>query len=1834
MKKLIIPLIVVIVAIAAYFGYPYLISDSDTAKQTHARWISAHTSGTISSDAVVKVYFTNAVVKPDQVGAIAPKGLLNISPSKDGQAIWSQTNVLEFTPASPFKNGEKYEVSVDLEKAVDSISGVDEYEFTFQIIEQDFAVEIDGIEPVDIKNYDLQKVYGKLTLADKTDEEKIKKMVQATIGSQSFNIKWTAGKNGKKYEFVVDSIERIKTQQKLVLSYSGDPVGVSKKGSVTYDIPAKGDFRLTSYMVNQHPDQQVKIIFSDPLNRFQNLEGLVYFDKIKNYEIDVDGNILIIQLTTRQDQTDQLHLSKGIKSLSGKQSPKDTIFEIVFEELKPAVRTKTDDIILPPSGNNALFAFEAVNLRAVDVRVYQIFQNNIIQFLQVNSLGGDYQLNRVGKPIFEQTVVLDQYAGTDLGQWNTFYLDLTKIVDRDPGALYHVQISFRQENAITHCDDNQTESKAVIADKDFWDGFERWSYTDYYSWRDRDDPCKGGYYGYRRAMKHNFMISDIGIIAKQGQDKNIHIFTTSLSNAEIMTGVKVDVLDYQQQVLKNGITDENGHIAFQGLKDAYFVKAHKDNHTSFLRVVDNNSLSFSHFPTNGETVQDGIKGFIYNERGVWRPGDTIHAGFMLYDLTNQLPDNIPITFELFNARYQSAGKEVLQRNEHDHYMCKFTTTSDAPTGKWSLKVNAGGTTFSKSISVETVKPNRLKLNIETPDIVIADNEEPIKMHVEWLHGAPVKNLKTTVEGTARKSFLKFDQWPGYEFNHQESKLNTDPSQYFKGNLNELGDIEIPPFKPNVEKLPSKVSLSYFFKVFEPNGNFSISSASQEYLPYESYIGMRIPEPNGRYNMFQTDKPISIEVAACDAKGDKALSKLRAKARLYKVSWSWWWESGEDFDYYYRRYKKLIKTEYININNGKGSFNIEVGYNDWGRYLIEVENLSNGQIASDFIYFDWPSIAGRSNRPDGVSQSMLRFATDKTDYKTGETVNFSFPSAPNGKALISIEDGVTVIEHYWIDTQKDETSFSFKTTPEMSPNCYINIHYIQDYSNTTNDLPLRLYGLAGINVTDPDTELKPVIEMDETIESGAEFEIRISEQEGKEMNYSIAIVDEGLLALTNFSTPNPHGHFFRHEALGVMTWDLFDWVIGAFNGTIERVIGIGGGAEAPKKPNQVADERFKPVVVVKGPFNLKKGKEAVHKIKLPPYIGEVRTMVIARSETAFGRAHRYTKVKSPLMIMSTAPRKLVLKDEFILPVTVFRDQERSGTVTVKIETGKNFEVENPERKLSFESGQQEKLIYFNCKAGNKPGSSSFSISANDGRNNTEENLNIEVYNPNPIIYNVEYFKIPSNETQTVSTNPVGVAGTNQLTAEVATIAPFNIRKHMSYLLNYPHGCIEQTVSGVLGLVYIPKIISIDEKTEKRISKKISAALERLKKFQTTSGGLAYWPGNRNVNEWGTSYGGHFMAVAKDAGYHIDDNLYNRWLSYQKRKAKNWVDDGPSSQLQQAYRLYTLALAGKSQRGAMNRLRNTDKLPVLAKWRLAAAYAIDGKEKVAKKLVEAISLTQETKVYYSTYGSRLRDQAMILQTLDNLGRETEAMNLIADMSDQMTGDRWHSTQTRAWVLYAIGEFYQKRDVAKFINLAYSINNGKEKKAESRKHIMNIDLPFEYSLSQNISFTNKSDGDLFLQLINQGQPFPKIIDADSESLNISVTYMDFDRKTIGISKLEQTEDFIVRIEVKHPGTRGTYRDMALTFTAPSGWEIINTRFTEFEGSMSESTFTFRDYRDTQVMTYFDIYPGKTKTFYLKLNATYPGKYYFAPVKCEAMYDHTIRARTNSQYVEITKK
>ena len=895
------------------------------------------------------------------------------------------------------------------------------------------------------------------------------------------------------------------------------------------------------------------------------------------------------------------------------------------------------------------------------------------------------------------------------------------------------------------------------------------------------------------------------------------------------------------------------------------------------------------------------------------------------------------------------------------------------------------------------------------------------------------------------------------------------------------------------------------------------------------------------------------------------------------------------------------------------------------------DLKSGHSAGSIAYFDWPGWAEDASRPGGAS--LLAFSTDKEDYQMGEKVKLQIPGGTDGRALVSVENGSKVVSTFWVETKKGQTAFEFDVTEEMVPNAYVHTTLLQPHAQTGNDLPIRLYGVVPINVSDPETKLAPLLTSPDVFEPESKASVTVSEQNGRAMTYTVAVVDEGLLDISRFRTPNPWNTFYARQALGVTTWDLYDDVSGAFNGELSRLLALGGDGSGAK-PEKSKANRFKPVVKHLGPFTLEAGQSVTHEFDMPNYIGSVRTMVVAAHEGAYGSTEKATPVRRPLMVLGTLPRVIGPGEKVKLPVSVFVLEEQIKDVKVSVNGNALLKVNGEARRELQFSQLGDQIIDFELDVAEELGVGKVQIVAESGREKATFEVEIQVRNPNPVVTDVISEVVQPGQSWEHPFEQVGMAGTNDVKLELSVIPPISLGERLDYLMRYPHGCIEQTTSSVFPQLFLADIMDLDGVRKSNIETNIKAGIDRISTFQTDEGGFAYWPGRSDDNDWGTNYGGHFLLEAQNKGYAIPSSLMSKWKSYQSKRARSWARYGRyNDDLVQAYRLYTLALAQSPELGAMNRLREDPGLSMEAKWRLAAAYALTGRTQVAAALINNVPKQSTRKSRYYYYGSVTRDDAMILETLGLMNRQSEGLELLRDISDRLSDSRWMSTQTTAYALLAVIKFSGVDAQSTGLLADYSLNGSRDNNLESAKPVNVIEVPVTGTEAGAVNVKNNGDGVLFVRLIKSGQPLTGNETEAQRGLRVNVTYTDRSGNAIDPVTLSQGSDFFAEVSVYNNGTKGIYRDLALSQVFPSGWEILNDRLNEVPGAATQKGFDYRDIRDDRVYTYFDLGPNESKNFKIALNATYAGKYYLPAVNVEAMYDNTINARIPGKWVDVQR-
>ena len=1838
----------------------------------YAPYINAYTGGVISQNSTIRIELTHEQPMVDLNNELK-ENPFSFSPSLKGKAYWVSNNTIEFVPEEgTLKPGSLYECTFQLGKFVEVDKKLKEFNFSFRVQERNFTLSIEPL-PITDAQPDEINIKGEICFSDIVKKEEVEKILTVKDGNnKSYPVEIIPTDNLTRYQFCINQVPRDTEDYQLTITANGSPARIDQTQSEEVLIPAKDSFRFLSATRIDEPENGIEVVFSAPLSDTQDLKGLIEIPELSSSVFQIKENRVFIYFEANQLSKLTLNIHEGVKSSQGKTL--GTSHSISFSEinLKPQVEMLTTAAILPDS-KSLIIPFRAVNLYAVDLSVIRIFENNVLMFMQTNSLASANELRRSGRLVYKKTLWLGKDTSKDIHNWENYSIDLAGLIRQEPGAIYRVILSFRQEYSAYPCGgvdnqdikfaDNNTPdglmkvsgSALSEADEAVWDTPEAYYYYNggtmdwsVYRWKERDNPCHPSYYmNSDRAAACNVFASNLGMIVKRNSLNKLWIAVSNILDTNPVGKAQVTVYNFQLQPIGKGETNGEGFVEISSKGTPFIVVAEAEKQKAYVRVVDGEEQSVSRFDVGGKEIQKGLKGFIYGERGVWRPGDTLHISFILEDREKRIPDKHPVALEIYNPKGQFYTKMISTQGMNGFYTFDVPTQAGDPTGLWNAYIKVGGTTFHKGLRIETIKPNRLKINLTLPKILQStDKNVTVPLASAWLTGATASKLKAKVEMSLSKVNTQFKNYGQYIFNDPATDFTTIKTDVFDGILNAEGKAGVTLKVPAATNAPGMLNATFTTRVFEPGGDASIYTQSIPFSPFVSYVGINLNQPKGKY--IETDKDHVFDIVTVNSQG-QPVNRSNLEYKIYRISWSWWWEnSDESFGTYINNSSITpVASGKLQTSGGKTTFKFRVDYPSWGRYLVYVKDKDSGHATGGTIYVDWPESRGRSNKTDPSGIKMLTFSLDKDSYEIGETATAIIPAAAGGRALVSIENGSSVLHREWIEvTNEGDTKYTFEITPEMAPNVYLHISLLQPHAQTINDLPIRMYGIAPVFVTNRQTVLQPQIQMPEVLRPETDFNVTVSEKSGKPMTYTLAIVDDGLLDLTNFKTPDPWNEFYSREALGIRTWDMYDNVLGASAGAYSSLFSVGG--DATLKPADAKANRFKPVVKFIGPFYLEKGRQQTHTLKLPMYVGSVRAMVVAGQDGAYGNAEKTAFVRTPLMLLSTLPRVLSIQEEITVPVNVFAMEKQVKNVTVSLQaSGGGVQIEGSHQQSLTFNRPGDQLVFFTLKTGNKTGKATIKLTASGGGQQTKETIEIEVRNPNPIVTLRSSEWIETGQNKELSYQLGSLSANNQIKLEVSRIPSVDISRRFDFLYNYQHHCTEQLTSKALPLLFIAQFKTIDTREAEKIKANVQEAIRQIYARQLPNGGFVYWPGNAVADEWISSYTGMFLTLAQEKGYAVHANVLNKWKRFQRAAAQNWRMPQEAnnwqqwqSELQQAFRLYTLALAGAPEYGAMNRMKEQPGLSIQAKWRLAAAYALTGKMKPAEELVYN---AETTVIPYSSmnqiYGSSDRDEAMILETLLLMNRERDALQQAKVVSKNLSQENWFSTQSTAFALMAMGRLAEK--LSGSLDFTWTWNGKQQPAVKSAKAVFEKEISTSPK-SGTVAVKNQGKGALSVDLITRTQLLNDTLPAISDNLRMDIRYASMDGKPMSVNDIRQGTDFTAIASISNTSGTTDYTNLALTHIIPSGWEVYNERMTVPEAEPQETTdssgnvsgqYTYQDIRDDRVLTYFNLRRGETKIFTIRLQATYAGNFILPAVQCEAMYDVNVQARSKAGRTTVSR-
>ncbi|MDD2196327.1 MAG: MG2 domain-containing protein [Bacteroidales bacterium] len=1768
-----------------------------------AKEISFVTNGDIHFNDVIQVVFNDAVVEESDVNA-SPKDVFSFSPSIKGQAVWVSQSVLEFKPDRPLPTRESFDGKLDLQKLSSKFKEkeLEDLIFRINIIGRDLANYKASITLKDRNNPILIAYGGTVSFTEKTDLETLEKAASIK-GDATVRLIWSKI-DDKTFKFTTNDIERTNKTKNFKVIIDKKPLDLEYNFTETFTVSplekmVPNDFRTDE--AGRSP--RMRVSFSDELDMDQNIEGLISVSPSVKFEVKKLGKAVVLDGDFKFGQEYSITIEKGIRSRWGTKTDVKTTQKLKFSDIQPQLEFASDGIILPSSNKNKI-QFYTTNLKRVHLQVKKVYTKQIGTFIQSQQLTSTKTRNKtfndsyssaVGVIVKSQTIEL----GDKQNEWVLNEFDLTELFSKYDDGLFLLGINFTPE-------DVSLPIKGEILD-----------------------------YIYEKGQIYKpIFLSNIGITAKEADDET-KVFVTDIVTGKPLSSVKVSLLDWEGDERTSDISNSQGAVTFNSDYYYYYIKAEKGSQVS---VLNKNEMRWS---TSGFDV-GGVrenrrqsKGFIYTERGVYRPGDSINVGFIVRNHDNTFPGNHPVSISVSDPQYNTIFTQTTSEAIDGLYTFGFATDENAPTGNYNVRINAGGSQFYHDLKIETVVAEQLKVQIKPlkKQVLWTDKSIDFELNASYLFGAPAANLKSEVVIEIHPYTMQFPKFSEFFFSRSDVEFKSFTQNALKKNLDAEGKLTGSWVIPTLGTVPSALKAKIIGKVTEKGGQTNEGWNVVDMHVYPNYVGIKDPSGYGYHTIGQE---VKFPVMLTDVSG-KRISGKQLEYRIYRNDKQWWYQYDNR-----RNYQLKYKEDSQTYLEASGSVSIQEGPSyiaftpaENGHYLIEVSDGGSGHSAS--IFFSAYRYGGI---PAGdLNEGTLALKSDKDKYKSSDRAKIMLPNPKQGNILVTVEKGREIIDWFWVDpsnSKNDELVIDVPLSKKMLPNAYVTVSVIQPHNQTQNDRPIRMFGIIPIMIEDSDTRIDFTIETAENLTPNNDFEVKISTLNQKQAHFTIAVVDEGLLSLTQFRTPNPWREFYKKVGLYIETYDVFSHIISANKGDVFQTFSIGGADDMDYRESQLdpvdGKKRFKPVCMFKGPLSTDDRGRATVKFHMPNYNGAVRIMVVGTNKGSFGSVEKTVPVRSDIIMQPSIPRILKPGDEFTLPVALFRINPKITNAQFKFDTEGPIEVVG-DKIIKVDFGQNDEAdIKFKVRVKEAVGQAKIVLTGVSGSTEVKSETDIKVVPSSVRVYDKSTEKIEKGQTQSIKVPKVGLDGTNNASLDLNIFPNMDFDHRLKWLIRYPYGCIEQSTSTLFPQLYLKKMGYFQKDEIAEIDRNLNEGINRLQTYIVSSGGFAYWPGNTTECDWGTNYATHFMIEAKKLGYSVPDYMYNGAINRLKSAARNHSGKLTT----RVNRAFVLALAQQQPMAEMNLLMENElkNMNSAEKWMLAAAYHLAGAENIRDQILSNTdTVTKEYEPFSYNFGSKYRDDAIILYAAVLMNQLETAELMAKGVAANLSSREYLSTQSSGYMLLALGKYF---DVSGISAAQGQIISGTVKLANGQTIDFNqagrITIPIRDNFGQDIQVTisNSTKVDVvYASVAWNGVPLKDESKAFENNLSLKVNWYDEDGNTLNPQSLKQGATFYGRFSVKNTSPLSRVSELALVQVLPSGWQIENIRINntllpDWTRGWSLNKENYLDIRDDRVMWFFDLKDSETLDFVVKLNCINAGEFWLPGTLLEAMYSKDFKATT----------
>ncbi|MEI7583762.1 alpha-2-macroglobulin [Runella sp.] len=1767
--------------------------------------------------------FNKDIVPASELNSWESTKFVEFIPAVAGKFKWTAPNELIFSPASGFEPATEYRAELSKElakKTTDKKYGVSGEEIEFHTP----YLQLTDAETYWTKSRESGKPLAKTKLHFNygVNGNEVVSKLKVKSEDKSFRSSTTQTQPSEAITVVLNDAAADKNEQPLEFSVEK---GV-KVPNTAYT--TKEEIKLSG-TIPSATTLEVK----DVKTGFENYRGVVRIittQELQNVDLasyysiqpavqtkaELTENGFTIRGDFNETDTYVLTLTDQVKGVLGAHLEEEITKDLFFGNMPASISFVNKKAIYLSSKGARNVGVQVVNIPKVQVKIAKIYENNILQYLRTNryeeygNLGGEDNWGPTGNYTYE-----DDY--------NQVYSDI--IVDK------------------TIETDNLPKVKGVSAlNLGLPDAPNAFRGIYVVTVQSKDEQ-------YQRAVKM-VSLSDIGLIAKQGQDE-FWVFANSIKTAEPLDNLEISLISSNNQTVLTGRTDSRGVAKFEKLSEkapnftiAMVIaktapsKNNIDDDFNYLFLEDT-QVETSRFEVEGKRDNtSGFEAFIYGDRDIYRPGETIHFNTVVRQQTWKSVGEIPLKIKVLLPNGKELKSYRLNTNSEGAVETSLVLDKAAVTGGYSVEVYNGNDVLlaSKKLNIEEFMPDRIKVDAKTNQEFYRTGQA-ISLNATALNlfGPPASGRNYEMEFSLKRKAFFADRYKEYIFDMPDNATKFE-SVVRQGVTDDNGlakeTFPLPAEYQDLGVLEGKI----YVTVFDETGRPVNRLKRFDVFTQDVFYGVKMAD-----NYVGLNAPVPIGLVAVDKDG-KPKATATAQVEVIRMDYQTVVEKQNDqLRYASKKREKIVYSNVVSFKNGLA----EVRYVPTvsGEYEVRIRRVgSTGYSVINFYAYGWGSTSASSFEVSNEGEVLMEF--DKPNYKVGDKAKVLFKTPFVGKLLVTVERN-KVLEHHYLETDNKSAAFSFSVGSEHLPNAFITATLIRPLDNS--NLPLTVaHGFASVKVEDDDTKLPVEIVAVEKSRSKTKQKIRI--KTARNAQVTIAVVDEGILQIKNFQTPDIHGFFYQKRALEVNSHDLYPFLFPELSLASASSVG-GDGYDLEKRINPLSNGRVNLVAYWSGQIDAGFDGEAEFEVDIPQFSGDLRIMAVAYKDNAFGSGNKNMKVADPIVISTALPRFLSPDDELIVPVNVTNTEKTAANVQVSISV--NGQLQNLQGKTQTLSiaPEKESRTAFVVKAAQAMGMGSVTVTVNNGKEKFVEKTELTIRPATSLLKTSQSGIIAGGSAGTVDLSGNGFIPSTVSSKLVVSRSPMvQYAKALDYLLGYPHGCIEQTISKAFPQLYFADIAkSIAPKTyvvktgesDFNPTFNVQAAIQKVESMQLPNGAVSYWPAGTEESPWGTAYATHFLLEAQRAGFEINQSAVGRMLDYLTVKTGtpateyDYVYDEASGYTQvtigsrsSLYSLYALALGGKANRASMNYYKQNQQLLTSdTRYLLAAAFKQIGDERSYYALLPAtLAETRSSRQLSGSFASPIRNIALTLNTLiETDPNNIQIPTLARRLSQALNSTAYLNTQEAAFSFLALGKL-AKKNAGSTVTAVVSSEKRVVSKFDGK------DLIITKPLNQKLQITASGKGPLYWFAQSEGLSATGAYVEEDAGLRVRKQFLN--RNGQPLSAFHQNDLVVVKITLT--STDGSpVENVVVTDLLPAAFEVENPRLTEprdMPWIKNPTTPDHFDIRDDRI-NYYTTANNVEKTFYYMVRVITKGTFTLGPVSADAMYSGDFRSYSGGGKVKV---